>query len=207
MLALSEHDATAQAEMPAMAGDETPAAEPRPADGRRGGLRSAALERASFIVWRVRRFAAKIRPELLLQPAFAWVGIMSVALGAAGTVVLGSRTGPDSSATSWAALAMIAWAGIRLLTMLAVQRTHTDLVRGAWALGSIAFAIAWTPDSRLAAYVLSAAITFATLAWLKLSARRAFAVVTVAWGLQALVVLAVAVTRSAMIFSEFPRVK
>lgn len=118
------------------------------------------------------------------------VALVALAVGVIGGVALASP-GPRLLAIA-AGLASVAWAFLRLLLMrLVPPRPSRDprALAGAWAVGLIVYAIALTPELRLAAWVLSGAITFFALQRLGRSRRDALWLTGIPWGTQAGVVV------------------
>jgi hypothetical protein len=137
----------------------------------------------------------------LLRPGIVWIGAASLALG----VVLGvalSPPGPARSLAIWAGIQSALWAPLRWLVMKYASRRRAledAALLGASSLGLVAYALAVTPELQAAAWVVSAAITWAALGHLGDDRREAAKTVGLAWGAQALVLVASWISRSGVI--------
>ena len=132
-------------------------------------------------------------------PAFSWVtsrwllvlGIAGLAVGAS----LGIALAAPGQARALALLAgaeTLLWAAVRWFLMRFTGHgaaNDSRQLRGATALGLIAYAIALSPGLRLAAWVLSAGLTWVGLVIQGDRRREALRTVAIAWGAQAAVVL------------------
>jgi len=128
----------------------------------------------------------------LRSPALSWAGGLAVTVGAAATVAL-SGSGTTRSVAIVAAVMTLVWAAVRwaLLDVVASRRTtlgHAN-IRGAWALGSLAWLIGVTPELRALAWLVSGVVTWRVLERHGATRRQSLASVGIAWGAQALVVL------------------
>jgi len=130
-----------------------------------------------------------------------WAGGFAVIIGAAGTVAL-SSPGQRSVAISAAAMTIV-WAGVRWALLDVVARDRTGLVhaevRGAWAIGSLVWAVGVTPELRVLAWTVSGVLTWLVLGRLGATRRRAGLCVGIAWGAHALVVIGSWLARNAII--------
>lgn len=117
---------------------------------------------------------------------------LSVALLFAGAVMRVLRTAPGDPRTvaAVASAAAVAWAAIRLATLVAMQparRVGREKLLGGWAAGTVVWVIAVSPELTLVAWLLSAIVTLAVFLRLGVARRYALSAIAVAWGLQALV--------------------
>jgi len=137
----------------------------------------------------------------LLRPGVVWLGAASLALGIGLGVAL-SPPGPARSLAIWAGVQSALWAPLRWLVMKYASRGRTldgAALLGASSLGLVAYAVAATPELRAVAWVASAAITWAALSRLGDNRREAAQIVGIAWGAQALVLVASWIARSGVI--------
>ena len=126
--------------------------------------------------------------------ATVWVCLTAPAIGAVAGAAI-ARTGSTRTPEILAGVAGLVWAGVRLLLMRLSARhwppnTQFTAIRGAWALGLLPYALGITPELRLAAWIMSAAVTFLVLLRGGTPSAAAQRVVGVAWGAQAAVVVA-----------------
>ena len=127
-----------------------------------------------------------------------------VAVAIAGTVAATTlaQAGHERTLEILAAAAGIGWMAIRLVLMR-LAASHWSLkaeagdLRGAWALGLLPFIVGISPELRLLAWVVSAAITYVVVVRTSVSRLDARRVVGVAWGVQAVVVTANWIARNA----------
>lgn len=136
------------------------------------------------------RFAPAPR-SWLLRPAVAWSGALALALGAVLGVAL-AQPGLPRSLAIWAGVQSLLWAAVRWLLMRFTARgaaRDSAVLLGASSLGLLAYAFAVNPELRVAAWVLSATLTWFALVRLGDREREAARTVGIAWGAQALVVI------------------
>jgi len=126
------------------------------------------------------------------SPALAWAAGLALIVGAAGTIAL-SASGSSRPVAISAAVMTLVWAAVRWALLDAVARHRMTLaraeVRGAWALGSLAWAAGVTPELRVLAWAVSGAVTWIVLERLGASRRQTALGVGIAWGAQAFVVV------------------
>ena len=140
------------------------------------------------------RVATAVPAETVLDvrgwPVVA-AGLLALVLGAAGGTLM-ADSGPARTAALFAGALSVAWAGMRWLilqlTAGPVAAEHPAGLRGAWALGLLAYAVALTPALRLAAWAASAAVTVVLMWRLGVARRDVTRSVALAWGAQALLV-------------------
>lgn len=154
------------------------------------------LARGSNETWRsALRTFERLRAgeqDALGDPAFVVVGVVSLLVGAAFRIGL-SAPGDAKTAAVVAAAAAVAWAAIRLGTLIAMQPTQRIARRklvGAWAAGTLVWVIAASPGLALLAWALSAVVTFVVLVRMEVGRSHALTAIAVAWGLQATVTIA-----------------
>ena len=106
-----------------------------------------------------------------------------------------------TSETLAAAVIGLAWAGPRLWLLRFAEPLPGDAagVRGAWALGLCAYALAITPELGLAAFFVSGVTTGVTLVRIGAERRIATRAVLFAWGAQAAVMLCAWLARTAYV--------
>jgi hypothetical protein len=125
------------------------------------------------------------------SPLLAWLGVVAVVLGATVGIAIASP-GTDRRAAALAGAASLMWMAIRWLGMRWAAPKLTaedgDALRGAYALGLLAYALAVTPELRLAAWLAAGAITSVVLVRIGRDRREVARAVGYAWGIQALVV-------------------
>jgi hypothetical protein len=126
------------------------------------------------------------------------LGIAALAIGALGSVVLAE----SPRAQFLAAISLVAWAAVRLAIMAAVLRVPSRSIAHDWALGSLVWAIAFTPTLRIAAWFVSGCITLALLVHSGRSTRDAGRAVIAGWGAEALVVIGVIAIRNALVIVQ-----
>ena len=137
----------------------------------------------------------------LLRPAVVWLGDAALALGVGVGIALAAPGLPRSLA-AWAGAQSILWALVRWLLMKFTARGAArdgSVLLGASSLGLIAYAAAVTPELRVIAWAVSAALTWLGLVRLGDAKREAGRTVAIAWGAQALVVAASWIARNGAI--------
>jgi len=150
----------------------------------------------------VRAFASNGGFSDIRHPAMRWYGACAVVAGAAGGVAIAA----PGSARLFALLAgtmSVLWAIVRavIFRFADADLTAEDpaLARGALALGLLAYALALTPEARLAAWALSAGISSYALERAGQPRRIVWQAIALAWGAQAIVVIGEWVARSAFV--------
>ena len=143
-----------------------------------------------------------VGPLGLRSSAIVWAGGLGLLAGALCTVLLAPTDVTRPTAIA-AAIMTLVWAAIRwaLLWATATGALKRDprAIRGAWALGSIAWAIGVTPELRALAWLLSGALTWYALERLGAPRRQAGVSVGIAWGSQAVVVIGSWLARNAIV--------
>ena len=126
----------------------------------------------------------------LRSPALTWIGGLALLVGAVGTVVLSAANAMRPVAIAAAGMSLV-WGALRLILLRvgATNRLRKDPlgIRGAWALGSIAWVVAVTPELRALAWAVSGAVTWLVIERLGATRRQASICVGIAWGAQAFV--------------------
>lgn len=138
-------------------------------------------------------------PEPLLAPTLPIWAIAAVVVGGGLGVTLAPAEDKRAAAAS-AALALL-WAVARyvLLRFAAADELEPNAVRGAWAIGTLPWAVAVDPVTTALAFVISATITWQALERLGASRRRAVRAVALAFGAQLVITLIAWVGRSAYV--------
>ena len=134
----------------------------------------------------------------LLRYTVVWLGWAALVLGAAVGVAL-APAGLARTLALWAGAQSVLWAGVRWLLMRLTGRgaaRDSAKLRGATSLGLLAYVAAVTPELSVAAWVVSAVVTWLALVRLGDARRQAARTVGIAWGAQALVVAASWIARS-----------
>ena len=134
----------------------------------------------------------------LLRSSVVWLGGCSLALGIGLGVAL-APPGLPRTLAAWAGVQSVLWAVVRWLLMKYTGRGAARdgaALLGASSLGLIAYAAAVTPGLRVAAWVVSAVLTWFGLVRLGDRRDEAARTVALAWGAQALVVAASWIARS-----------
>jgi hypothetical protein len=138
----------------------------------------------------------------LRHPALGWFGVVAVCLGAAGGIVLASP-GLDRRAAALAGFASLMWMAIRWLVLRSFAETSVREdpagLRGSYSVGLLCYALALTPELRLAAWVCSAALTSAVLARTGRDRGEWTRAVAIAWGAHALVAVSGWLARNAFV--------
>ena len=120
-----------------------------------------------------------------------YVGVVAIVAGAAFGVLIASP-GIGRRAAMLAGAASLMWTAIRWVALRfrapGLVPSDERAVRGAFSLGLLAYAVALTPELRLAAWVAAAAITGVALIRLGRPREEVVRTIGFAWGVQALVV-------------------
>jgi hypothetical protein len=131
-----------------------------------------------------------------------WVGLAALGVGVTVSVAV-AVPGPPRTLALLAGATSIAWAGVRwLVLLLAADRLGQDdvrAVRGAFSVGLIAYALAFSPTMQFAAWTVAGVATAFVLWRLGTDRRAALGAVGVAWGVQALGVAAIWLARNAYV--------
>lgn len=162
-----------------------------------------------LLYWFARLIIRPRRPGATATQGVEWVqsgwvtGVAIAALlgGVAAGVLIAPAGQPRLLAIA-AGAASVLWAALRLLLMrlsAPCPLRNARALRGAWAVGLVAYAIGVTPELRLAAWVISGGITWYVLQKLGEERREATLLTGVAWGTQAAVVVLSWLARSAYV--------
>jgi hypothetical protein len=138
----------------------------------------------------------------LRSPGIAWIGGAALLAGSTATIALASPLTPRAVAISAAGMSLV-WGGMRwaLLQVTARGALARDphAIRGAWAAGSAVWLLGVTPELRVLAWVVSAAVTWVVLERLGGSRRQVAVGVGIAWGAQAFVVIGSWLAKNAIV--------
>jgi hypothetical protein len=138
----------------------------------------------------------------LRSPGMAWLGGGALIAGSVATIALASPVTPRAVAISAAGMSLV-WGGMRWALLQVTARgtlaRDPQAIRGAWATGSAVWLLGVTPELRVLAWAVSAAVTWVVLERLGASRRQATVGVGIAWGAQAFVVIGSWLARNAIV--------
>lgn len=150
----------------------------------------------------VRAFAAHGGVTDVTHPAMPVYGAAAVVTGWALGVLIASPGAPRVMAAFAGGMSLV-WAAVRAVSVHLVapdlSAEKPAVMRGALGIGLLPYAAALTPETRLAAWALSAGITWLVATRSGLPKRRVLQAASVAWGAQAVVVLGAWLARNAFV--------